>query len=311
MVDIVLPEISCSTAKELFSALSPVSKYFHDIDLNSPWLFRGQGMDYPLIPSLFRKNGKIKTLTQRNVENYSELLAAERDLLVDFFRIADKRGLVLPDDSQELRRSLEEISNDRELGKKHGGVKITDNALSLMALAQHYGIPTRLLDWTLSAYVAAFFAAEDAIRNIDGRDLSEKLIIWSFYFPNFWKQTLYGSDTYLIRGITAPSASNPNLKAQQGVFTLMHPSSTEERSGNYRYKPLDETLSYYAGSTSPEPWLLGCSLQKFTLPISEASHLLFLLAKMDVTPSSIYPGYHSIIDDLKIKNNWNKLPPNE
>lgn len=311
MIDIVLPENSFSTAREFFLAISPVSKYFHDIDLNSPWLFRGQGKDYPLIPSLFRKNGKIKTLTQRNIEDYSELLAAERDLLVDFFRIADKRGLVLPDDSQELRRSLEEISSDQNLGKRHGGVKITDNALSLIAIAQHYGMPTRLLDWTLSSYMAAFFAAEDAKRNGEGRDPSERLVVWSFYFPNFGKQTLYGGDTYLIRGITAPSASNPNLKAQQGVFTLMHPGSTEERNGNYRYKPFDEILKYYAGSKSPEPWLLNCSLQKFTLPISEASHLLFLLAKMDITPSSVYPSYHSIVDDLKNRRFWSQLPANE
>lgn len=311
MVDIVLPEVSCLTAKELLQVLSPIGEYFSDSDLNSPWLFRGQGKDYPLIPSLFRKSGKIKTLTHRNVENYSELLSAERDLLVDFFRIADKRGLVLPDDSQELRKSLEEISSDQNLGKRHGGVKITDNALSLMALAQHYGVPTRLLDWTLSAYIAAFFAAEDANRNIENRNHSEKLIVWSFYFPNFGKQNSNGSDTYLIRGITAPSASNPNLKAQQGVFTLMHPGSTEERSGNFRYKPFDQILAYDAGSKSPEDWLLNCKLQKFTLPISEASHLLFLLARMDITPSSIYPGYHSIVDDLKNKYTWKQLSSNE
>jgi len=311
MVDIVPSEISCSTAKEFLQSISPIGEFFSESALNSPWIFRGQGKDYPLIPSLFRKNGKIGTLTHRNVGNYSELLSVERDLLVDFFRIADKRGLVLPDDSQELRRNLEEISSDENLGKKHGGVKITDSALSLMALAQHYGIPTRLLDWTLSSYIAAFFAAEDANRNIEERDPSEKLIIWSFYFPNFWKQTLYGGDTFLIRGITAPSASNPNLKAQQGVFTLMHPGSTEERSGNYRYKPLDEILADYARSSSPERWLLDCKLQKFSLPISETSHLLFLLAKMDITPSSVYPGYHSIVDDLKNKNIWSQLTSNE
>lgn len=311
MVDIVLPEVSCMTAKELLQAISPVGDYFSDSDLNSPWLFRGQGKDYPLIPSLFRKNGKIRSLTHRNVENYSELLLVERDLLVDFFRIADKRGLVLPDDSQELRRSLEEISSDQNLGKRHGGVKITDNALSLMALAQHYGIPTRLLDWTLSSYVAAFFAAEDANRDIESQNPLEKLVIWSFYFPDFGKQTLYGSDTYLIRGITAPSASNPNLKAQQGVFTLMHPGSTEERSGNFRYKPFDQILAYHAESKSPISWILNCKLQKFTLPKSEVSRLLFLLAKMDITPSSIYPGYHSIVDDLKNKNTWSRLAPNE
>jgi hypothetical protein len=43
---------------------------------------------------------------------------------------------------------------------------------------------------------------------------------------------------------------------------------------------------------------------KFTLPLSESSRLLYLLAKFDITPSVVYPGYHSIVDDLKLRNIW-------
>jgi hypothetical protein len=46
--------------------------------------------------------------------------------------------------------------------------------------------------------------------------------------------------------------------------------------------------------------ILGCELRKFTLPTSEAFDLLYLLAKLDITLSAIYPGYHSILRDLEL-----------
>ena len=48
----------------------------------------------------------------------------------------------------------------------------------------------------------------------------------------------------------------------------------------------------------------SCKFMKFTLPISESPNLLYLLAKHDVTPSTVYPGYQSIVSDLIMRNRW-------
>ena len=83
-------------------------------------------------------------------------------MLIDFFQFADAAGLPLPEDSRQLRNDLEDwlISFARMYRKdkdKHRLRWPPSNLLSIMALAQHYGVPTRLLDWSRSAHTASLF----------------------------------------------------------------------------------------------------------------------------------------------------------
>jgi hypothetical protein len=86
----------------------------------SDLLFRGQGIDKPLLPKIarLRLRGEIS-----NIEK----------LIMDEF----ERGMI----------PLTEF-------------KPTTN-WDLLALAQHHGLPTRLLDWSYSALVALYFAVEN------------------------------------------------------------------------------------------------------------------------------------------------------
>lgn len=52
------------------------------------------------------------------------------------------------------------------------------DAFQWLALMQHHGAPTRLLDFTWSPYVAAFFALERATRDA---------AIWALFVPALWK----------------------------------------------------------------------------------------------------------------------------
>lgn len=49
-----------------------------------------------------------------------------------------------------------------------------------LALMQHHGAPTRLLDFTWSPFVSAFFALERATKDA---------AIWAIFVPEIWRAT--------------------------------------------------------------------------------------------------------------------------
>jgi hypothetical protein len=134
-----------------------------------PWLCRGQTKRYDgLVPSIDR--GKLKNLSRL------EKLALERQ-------------------SIDLFRSTAKFFADR--GEK---VALTKDIIALMVL-RHYGVPTRLLDWSKSPYVAAYFAS----RNND----SEDGVIWSFDEPLY---ELKGKEQWKRWPETTSDGSGDELK---------------------------------------------------------------------------------------------------
>jgi hypothetical protein len=89
------------------------------------------------------------------------------------------------------------------------------NRWDWLALAQHHGLPTRLMDWTRNPLVAAYFAVEE---EHDGDS-----VIWVLRERHFINTERYGDPFERMEvGRFIPNDITRRITAQAGVFTI-HP----------------------------------------------------------------------------------------
>lgn len=197
-------------------------------DYPETFFYRGQAsVDFRLIPSIGRNVAEDK----KNV-----LLQYEREIFEDFKRKYSMFTDVRP-------------KNDMEF----------------LFLAQHYGLPTRLLDWTYNPLIALYFAC-CSHRDKDGVVFQSYPFSHKVFQPDIHDILSFDSYTFLI-----PNITDVRYKNQNGLFVLF-----------------------------PEPWNdnFGHISVKFIIPATAKCNILNKLSKIGITKSFIMPSLDSLCHDI-------------
>lgn len=140
-----------------------------------------------------------------------------------------------------------------------------DNGIK--SLAQHYGVPTRLLDWTYSPFIAAYFAFSSHLH-----DDSDNVAIWALRKEhNIWKADFgvsINEDTYVHENI--------HQRKQLGCFTIM--------------KNQEASIDGFLESCEKNNQNTKGALVKIIIPASEYKNALYGLSAMNINAMSVYGG---------------------
>jgi hypothetical protein len=288
----------CETAEKFMTMLTASSAMW-DGDV-SQWIFRGQAdADWTLVPTLVRSPetlisfGLEGSIPWRNPPRVDVLV----ELLERFRTALDQSGIIVPSAMPAVVQRGNAIYSSEP----------DPEAFPLMALAQHHGLPTLFLDWTRLARVGAYFAAAQFGPTTGS---GTHLAVWGLRLPRPKGRFDTGSTRLLCR-YDAPGSTNPNLHAQSGLFTILHPVPAKLVEPTLDPPPEEyltlavERFVHYAATLEPGAYLL----RRLTLPKSEAPRLLQLLAHEGVDGAAMFPGVDGVVRAMRERALWERWRP--
>ncbi len=189
------------------------------------------------------------------------------------------RAMDIPYDVDHERFLLEEF-------KRQARPLVTsrpDTDLEWLALAQHHGLYTRLLDWSESILVAAMFATESGVTTLmDFRTGEKQDVPPAIYGIQDLPEIASDVDPFSIEAVYfyRPAHISPRIAPQHAAFTV-HPA------------PLNK--------------IDGDNIVRWTLDIKGTLDLKQTLDAVGISRATLFPGIDGLAGALNWRYKWNTL----
>nr|WP_235695456.1 FRG domain-containing protein [Aeromonas veronii] len=289
--------------EDFFDFISPHRKDGLFSKKRHEFIFRGHSKsEYKLVPTVFRDNIDLDKYISSDHIWSDMLLHHQKECLVimNFCKAANQRGLHIPG----YHHIESAMRNNEVLLKKiiRLNTWIPDEFLELVVLAQHYGLPTRLLDWTTNVYIAVYFAFKHATKDSD-------ITLWCMNKTAIEIK----NHCHKLKFTMPPYHYNDNLNAQKGMLTYWDDHFTpylESNADDHNLKfsmvsppvekrPLDELIecAFVDNKVTVDRGFVPFT--KISLPGSEAIKGREVLKIMGFTSSSLFPGYDGVVQEMK------------
>lgn len=197
--------------------------------------------------------------------------------------------------SQEVIR-LEDAARQEFMSKAHlfidpGSMGKVRTIPCWWALMQHHGAPTRLLDWSVSPYVAAYFAAHQDGSDRDGA-------VWCFCHkrlfsafvkeygaepPDFTTDENENSEVKRLHAALRDPASRPSVLPLEFKF-FSSPRMAEQQGRFTMCLRPDQDHTCIAAKIKPT------HLKKIIIPYKAKPDFLAELRRMNITAAALFPG---------------------